>query len=72
MSLQAFSSSWIFLWGEYSWCSLRSFRLIRSIAAASGTEVQIPNAVVVLARTMAWGSGAQGQTEGQGAGDLRV
>lgn len=72
MSLQAFNSSWIFLWGEYSWCSLFSFRLIRSIAATSGMEVQIPNAVVVLARTTAWGSRAQGQTEGQVAGDFSV
>jgi len=54
MSLQAFSRSSIFFWGEYSRWRLFSLMLIFSMAEASGTAVVTPNAVVVLPRTPDW------------------
>ena len=77
MILQVFSSSVIFLWGEYSEWSLLSFTLIFSMAGASGTAVVTPSAVVVLLRTEAWPAhrdrdqevrqGPRGETVRQGA-----
>lgn len=54
MILQAFSSSSIFFWGEYSRWRQLSLMLIFSMAEASGTDVVTPRAVVVLPRTTDW------------------